>query len=110
MKGRLCAVCAALVLATACRRTPAERYPHAPVVLVSIDTLRADHLPLYGYRSGSTPNLDALGREGIVFDHLISHCPQTLPAHASMLTGLLPPNHGVRDNIGFTLKDGTRTL
>jgi choline-sulfatase len=107
---RRAAICAlALALAT-CRRPAADRFPQVPVVLISIDTLRADHLPLYGYRAGATPNLDALGRQGIVFERLYSHCPQTLPAHASMLTGLLPPAHGVRDNIGFTLKEGTSTL
>jgi arylsulfatase A-like enzyme/Tfp pilus assembly protein PilF len=80
------------------------------VVLISIDTLRSDRLPLYGYRAGSTPALDALGREGIVFEDVFSHCPLTLPAHASLFTGLLPPRHGVRDNIGFTLKDAHPTL
>src|SRR5438132_286978 len=93
---------------SACRGPRA--YSEAPVVLVSIDTLRADHLPLYGYKDGSTPTLDALGREGIVFDAAYSHCPLTLPAHASMLTGLLPPRHGVRDNLGFRLAPEHRTL
>ena len=88
----------------------ATAFPDAPVVLISIDTLRADHLPLYGYAAGSTPNLDRLGREGIVFDDLYSHCPLTLPAHASMLTGLLPAHHGVRDNIGFRLGADHPTL
>ena len=97
----------------ACRSTDpgaATVFPDAPVVLVSIDTLRADHLPLYGYTAGSTPNIDRLGREGIVFDDLYSHCPLTLPAHASMLTGLLPSHHGVRDNIGFRLGPDHATL
>ena len=85
-------------------------YPQASVVLVSIDTLRADHLALYGYREGRTPNLDALGRDGLVFDDVISHVPLTLPAHASIFTGLLPPRHGVRDNIGFSLKPSDKTL
>jgi choline-sulfatase len=96
-----------------CRSTApgaATVFPDAPVVLVSIDTLRADHLPLYGYAAGSTPNLDRLGREGIVFDDLYSHCPLTLPAHVSMLTGLLPSHHGVRDNIGFRLGADHATL
>ncbi len=97
--------------ASACRsRPPLPAYPDAPVVLISIDTLRADHLPLYGYKDGSTPNLDRLGGEGIVFDRAYSHCPLTLPAHASMLTGLLPPRHGVRDNLGFRLAREHRTL
>jgi choline-sulfatase len=97
--------------ASACRGRPAlPSYPDAPVVLISIDTLRADHLPLYGYQDGSTPNLDRLGGEGVVFDAAYSHCPLTLPAHASMLTGLLPPRHGVRDNLGFRLSPAHRTL
>jgi choline-sulfatase len=106
-------VWAAGLVASACARTasaPSFRYPDAPVILISIDTLRADHLPLYGYQAGSTPNLDRLGREGIVFDDVYSHCPLTLPAHASMLTGLLPPAHGVRDNLGFRLAPRHRTL
>jgi arylsulfatase A-like enzyme/Tfp pilus assembly protein PilF len=94
----------------ACRSAPAGRYPGASVVLVSIDTLRADRVPLYGYTRGSTPNLDALGREGVVFEDVYSHCPLTLPAHASLLTGLLPPHHGVRDNQGFSLADDKQTL
>ena len=97
-------------LLPACRSASPGPYPDASVVLVSIDTLRADHLALYGYAAGSTPHLDALGREGIVFDDVYSHCPLTLPAHASMLTGLLPPHHGVRDNQGFTLAADKRTL
>ena len=58
-------------------RPPAIRtvFPDAPIVVISIDTLRADHLPLYGYGAGSTPDLDRLGREGIVFDDVYSHCP-----------------------------------
>ena len=110
---RLSRATATLALALAlpgCRSRPPETWPDASVVLVSIDTLRADHLPLYGYSRGSTPAIDALGREGIVFDGVYSHCPLTLPAHASMLTGLIPPHHGVHDNAGFTLKPGTRTL
>src|SRR5437762_3789910 len=98
--------------ASSCRssRGAAASFPEAPVVLISIDTLRADHLPLYGYAAGSTPRIDRLGREGIVFDALYSHCPLTLPAHASMLTGLLPAHHGVRDNIGFRLAPEHATL
>ena len=111
MKGcRAAAIVALVLVAPGCRSRPSDTWPEASVVLVSIDTLRADHLPLYGYTRGSTPTLDALGREGIVFDSAYSHCPLTLPAHSSMLTGLIPPHHGVHDNAGFTLKPGTRTL
>src|SRR4051812_46101809 len=75
-----------------------------PVILISIDTLRADHLPIYGYTKVRTPNIDALAGQSVVFDRAYSHAPQTLPAHASILSGVLPFEHGVRDNIGFTVK------
>ncbi len=80
------------------------------MVLVSIDTLRSDRLGTYGYSKGSTPRLDALAREGVVFERVVSPCPLTLPAHASLLTGLLPPRHEVRDNLGFTLGTANQTL
>jgi choline-sulfatase len=89
---------------------PPERFPGAPVILVSIDTLRADRVGAHGYAQARTPRLDALAREGILFEETYSHCPLTLPAHASLFTGLLPPRHGVRDNVGFTLAPEHRTL
>ena len=101
----LAALCAA-----GCRRASVETYRAASVVLISIDTLRADHLPVYGYAAGATPNIDRLAREGVLFEDVYSHCPLTLPAHASMLTGLLPVRHGVRDNIGFQLDPSHATL
>jgi tetratricopeptide (TPR) repeat protein len=81
-----------------------------PIVLISIDTLRADRLPAYGYRAGITPNLDRLAQEGIVFERAYAHAPQTLPSHASLLTGRLPFEHGVRDNAGFALDESQPTL
>ncbi|KAB2960673.1 MAG: sulfatase-like hydrolase/transferase, partial [Thermoanaerobaculia bacterium] len=88
-----------LVLATAaCRREPPP-----PIVVISVDTLRADRLPAYGYRQGATPALDRLARDSVVFDAAYTHYPLTLPAHVSAFTGLLPPNHGVRDNVGYPL-------
>lgn len=86
----------------ACSRseTPSA-YPNAPVILISIDTLRADHLRLYGYKNVATPNIDALAHDGVTFDYAISHVPLTLPSHVSILTGLLPPTNGVRNNLGF---------
>jgi arylsulfatase A-like enzyme/Tfp pilus assembly protein PilF len=98
------------VALAACRRPTPGRCADCSVLLVSIDTLRADRLPAYGYAKGRTPNLDALARRGILFEEAYSHCPLTLPAHASLLTGLLPPHHGVRDNVGFTLKAEHATL
>ena len=79
-----------------------------PIVLISIDTLRADRLPAYGYTRIHTPHIDRLVSEGVLFEQAYSHSPQTLPAHASLLSGRLPFEHGVRDNIGFTVRDGER--
>ena len=81
-----------------------------PIVLISIDTLRADHLPIYGYKKVKTPAIDALAADGVVFDHAYSHAPQTLPAHAALLSGRLPFETGVRDNVGFVVKPGERML
>ena len=85
-------------------------FPKASVFVISIDTLRADHLPAYGYRSLSTPNLDALQRDSVVYENAYSHVPLTLPSHTTLLTGLLPPQAGVRDNTGYTLAPGHTTL
>jgi arylsulfatase A-like enzyme/Tfp pilus assembly protein PilF len=105
-------LCASVVVLTAsCRSTVnIDTYRDAPIVVISIDTLRADRLPIFGYRSGSTPHLDQFARDAIVFDQLYSHTPLTLPSHASLLTGQLPTHHGVRDNVGYTLGPDTRTL
>lgn len=73
----------------------------APVVLISIDTLRSDRLPVYGYDQVATPNLDAFARDAITFERVYSHTPLTLPSHASILSGTLPDHHRVRDNIGY---------
>jgi choline-sulfatase len=83
------------LLAAACRRAP----EHPPVILISIDTLRADHLHAYG-GAAKTPNIDALAADGVVCEAW-SHVPLTLPSHLTILTGLLPPQHGVRDNAGY---------
>jgi arylsulfatase A-like enzyme len=65
------------------------------ILLLSLDTLRADHLGLYGYEHSTSPVLDNLASEGVVFEDASSPAPWTLPAHASMLTGLYPLSHGV---------------
>jgi len=65
------------------------------VLLISIDTLRADHLSAYGYERTTSPNIDALAREGTLFKDAYSHSTWTLPAHASMFTGLDPVAHNV---------------
>ncbi|MCI0549219.1 MAG: sulfatase, partial [Candidatus Rokubacteria bacterium] len=96
-------------MAAACSRGQALRFPGAPVVLVSIDTLRADHLPAYGYAGVKTPHIDRFRRDAILYERAWSHAPLTLPAHVSLLTGLLPFEHGVRDNLGYRLDPGAHT-
>lgn len=81
-----------------------------PVILISIDTLRSDRLPMYGYDKVATPNLDALRADSILYERAYSHCPLTLPSHLSMMTGLLPSGHGVRDNIGYRLDEKIPTM
>jgi arylsulfatase A-like enzyme/Tfp pilus assembly protein PilF len=81
-----------------------------PIVIISIDTLRADHLPAYGYRKVKTPAIDALAADGVLFERAYSHAPQTLPAHVALLSGQLPFQNGVRDNVGFAVKPGERML
>jgi arylsulfatase A-like enzyme len=81
-----------------------------PIILLSIDSLRADRLPIYGYTGVKTPALDALARDGVVFERAYSHAPQTLPAHASLLSGRLPFDTGVRDNLGFRIAPRERLI
>ena len=112
MSARLTAVILlALFFLTACGRDEAPAPdPAAPVILITIDTLRADHLPAYGYKAVETPNLDAFRGDAILYEQAYSHCPLTLPSHTSILTGLLPSEHGTRDNIGYTLPKSIKTV
>ena len=80
------------------------------VVVITLDTTRADRLGCYGNKSGLTPNIDALAKDGVLFTHATTPVPMTLPSHASYLTGLVPPNHGARLNGTYRLDDGHRTL
>ena len=97
------------LLCAGCGRSP-RAAPPGPVVIISVDTLRADHLPVYGYRGVQTPAIDAIARDSMIFENAYSNVPLTLPSHAALLTGLLPFENGVRDNIGFRLDPGRRTL
>ncbi|HEY8130714.1 MAG TPA: sulfatase-like hydrolase/transferase [Thermoanaerobaculia bacterium] len=96
--------------AIACHRARVNPSNRTPVILISIDTLRSDHLPAYGYRGVDTPNIDALRAESILFERAYSHVPLTLPSHATMFTGSLPATNGVRDNLGFRLAPSVPTL
>jgi choline-sulfatase len=82
----------------------ARREPRPPNLLViTLDTLRADRLGSYGYAAARTPRLDALAARGLRFAQATTVTPLTLPAHSSLFTGTFPPFHGVRDNGGFYL-------
>lgn len=86
--------------------------PGPPVILISIDTLRADHLGIYGYPRPTTPSIDAFARDAVVFERAYSPTSWTLPSHASMLTGVYPARHGVRftDNVRFLNSRSTDVL
>ncbi|MDM7919630.1 MAG: sulfatase-like hydrolase/transferase, partial [Methanosarcina sp.] len=79
------------------------------ILLITLDTTRADHLGCYGYKPARTPNLDKLARDGILFDNAYCPVPLTLPSHVSILTGLEPVAHGVRNN-GYYLSPNIRTV
>src|SRR5579872_1206876 len=72
--------------------------PRLNVILVTLDTTRADHLGIYGYQRGLTKSFDDFARRGVVFDRAYAPAPLTLPSHATMLTGLYSPEHGLRVN------------
>ena len=118
MNRSLSAVLSALLfasLATGCGRgsrgpRAGETFPKAPVVLISVDTLRSDHLPFYGYGGVETPALSALRKDSILFEKAYSHAPLTVPSHASMLTGRVPADHGIHDNLGYHLRKDIPTL
>jgi choline-sulfatase len=95
---------------TACRGTTPPPAAPPDVLLITIDTLRADHVGAYGYRQGATPAIDGLASRGVRFAHAIAPTPLTLPSHASIFTGATPLRHGVRDNVGFALNPGLATL
>ncbi|MFC1604066.1 sulfatase-like hydrolase/transferase [Planctomycetota bacterium] len=80
------------------------------VILISIDTCRSDYLSCYGYPRQTTPNIDLLADQGVLFENTISPVPITLSAHCTMMTGTIPPYHGVRNNIGYQLSQSHQTL
>jgi arylsulfatase A-like enzyme/Flp pilus assembly protein TadD len=109
------AVIGGVASVVACSSAPAPATP-APrpsaarsVVLVTIDTLRADHVGAYGYAPARTPAIDGLARQGVRFDHAYAAAPITLPSHASILTGRYPPGHGSRHNL-IAIDPGVPTL
>ena len=89
------ALCAS-ILGACDARVPSPAAPRH-VILISIDTLRADHVGAYGATSGTTPFLDSLAKDGVLFEEHMSNSNNTLSSHASILSGLVPLAHGTRD-------------
>lgn len=89
---------------------PTSRSDKPNLILITLDTLRADALGIYGQEKKPSPHIDRMGKEGIVFDHAMTTNPETLPSHASILTGQWPHHHGVRANAGFILPEAEITL
>jgi choline-sulfatase len=109
----------AALLLVSCSRTPPPAPPAAEtsaplrplnLVVVTIDTLRADRLHCYGYDRIETPTLDALAQRGALFEHAVAQVPLTPPSHASIFTGTYPSVHRVRNTGGFVLPSSSRTL
>jgi arylsulfatase A-like enzyme/Tfp pilus assembly protein PilF len=106
-------IVAALAVATAAvgwwkYGSPERKRPN--VLIVTIDTLRADHVGAYGSQTARTPTLDRLAKEGLRVADAVAQAPITMPSHASLFTGLYPPAHGVRDNGTAALPDSVVTL
>jgi len=105
-----CAWLAAALLAVAALACGRSSAPPERIVLVTVDTLRADRVGCYGAALARTPTFDAVAAAGVQFDAAIAPTPLTLPSHASLLTGRTPPAHGVRHNSVFRLADDVPTL
>jgi arylsulfatase A-like enzyme/tetratricopeptide (TPR) repeat protein len=101
---------AALVASRPPRRALVERHPGRDVLLITIDTLRADAVGAYGAKTGATPWIDRLAARGVRFSDAHAHNVVTLPSHSNILTGRYPFEHGVRDNAGFRLGADVPTL
>ena len=110
-RGIVLMACVIAPFAYALSATPPQPHKAATnVILITIDTVRADHLGCYGAKDIQTPTLDALAHDGIVFEHAISQVPLTWPSHAVILTGLYPFQNGVQDFTGQPLEARFRSV
>ena len=96
-------------LAVGCNRGSATEDRAENAILISIDTLRPDHLHCYGYERPTSPAIDDLAASGVRFEDVTTPCPWTLPSHVSMLTGMYPSRHGVKNEVS-RLRDDVPTL
>ena len=98
------------LLVAGCGTSPERSARPKHLLLITLDTLRADRLGSYGYAEAQTPHLDGLAARGLRFSRATTVMPLTLPAHSSLMTGTYPAFHGVRDNGGFYLAEERQTL
>jgi choline-sulfatase len=106
---RICSILPLALVALSCSRAPDAAPAARNLVLITIDTLRADRVGAYGAARAKTPALDALARSGAMFERAYAAAPITLPSHATMMTGRYPPGHGARDN-GIAVNADVPTL
>ena len=104
--GAILACGAAVLLTVGCGTAPRPRN----LLFITLDTMRADRLPAYGFSGVDTPALDRLAAEGVVFEQAFASVPLTLPSHASIFTGLYPPHLNLRDNVSPPLAPEYTTM
>ena len=103
-------MCASSAFGQSSRATAAKATVKPDVLLITIDTLRADHIGAYGYQKAATPTIDGLARSGLLFEHAYSQVPLTLASHTSLLTGTYPFHNGVQDFTGNPLSPNIRSV
>jgi choline-sulfatase len=103
-------ICVLPALGQHSRTTGAKASPKSDVLLITIDTLRADHVGAYGFKNARTPTIDGLARNGVLFEHAYSQVPLTLASHTSLLTGTYPFHNGVQDFTGQPLSPNIRSV
>lgn len=99
-----------LLLAALAAASPASAPAPSNLLIVTLDTTRADRLGCYGRSSAATENIDRLAADGVTFHNAFTTAPITLPAHSSLFSALYPPRHGVRDNADYRLPESVVTL
>jgi len=107
---RKAAACLLLLCLCAACDEPGSSAAPTNLLLITLDTVRADALGAYGQALPSSPHIDGLAADGVLFEQCSSSSPNTLPSHATLFTGLQPFSHGVRSNAGYALTASNRTL
>lgn len=113
-KNRLSLILSVLLIAVGLIWFIAGQFEHKEkvknVIIISMDTCRADHLSCYGFHKKTTPNIDKFAEDAVLFTQAVTPVPITLPAHCTMLTGTIPPYHGVHHNPDYRLHESNVTL